>query len=432
MTPKEFDMQTILIVEDNKAYQELYSEFFLDKGYRIIQAENGDDGLKKIIHHKPDLLILDLAIPGFSGRSLLMEIKKLNKDLPVFIVSGRVGMQSDPEIALCAQVKGFFEKPVHLEKLLQEVAKIFQNLPSSDTKAQNKGWIGKKIQGCTITECIGRGGTGVVYKAKRGKMDVVVKILYLNPSHAPTPQESEQNRSTTMEFDDTEERIARFQREGKILTQITHPNIISLYDTGILEGDTYFIIMEYFDGQGLDAFLEKERRVPLTEALSVIEQITEGMQAAHRKDLIHRDLKPSNILYNRENHQLKIIDFGSARAIKVEQTLTQQGYVVGTPLYMSPEQCLGSALDHRSDIYSLGVIFFQLITGTLPFIKEGAMQILFAHVYEPFEWPPQYRYLAPPPVQTMIYKMLEKQKEKRYSSMEEFLQSLKAFSNKNI
>ncbi|NUM35768.1 MAG: protein kinase [Candidatus Brocadiae bacterium] len=417
-------MQTILIVEDNKAYQELYSEFFLEKKYRVIQAFTGDEGMKKLIHHNPDVLILDLAIPGLSGRSLLMEIKRHNKNLPVFIVSGRVGMQSDPEIELCSQVKGFFEKPVPMDKLLEEIIKVVPQIPT-ETPLENKGWIGKKIQGCTIAECIGRGGTGVVYKAKRGKIDVVIKILYLNKSHAPNGQEAEQNHTETVEFDDTEERIARFQREGKILTQIAHPNIISLYDAGLLEGDTYFIIMEYFDGHGLDILLDKERRIPLKEAINIVEQIAEGMLAAHKKDLIQRDLKPSNILYNRQAKCLKIIDFGSARAIKVEQTLTQQGYVVGTPLYMSPEQCLGSALDHRSDIYSLGVIFFQLITGALPFIKDGAMQILFAHVYEAFEWPPQYRYLAPLGIQNMIYKMLDKSKDKRYPSMFDFLQDLK-------
>ena len=421
-------MQTILVVEDNPVYQEFYSEAFLDTGYRVAQAYTGEDGLKKIVHHKPDLLILDMAIPGINGRSLLMEIKKINKDLPILIVSGKIGMQSDPEIQLSTQVKGFFQKPVPLEKFLQKIADILKDNNDKET-AKTKGWIGRKIQDYTIIECIGRGGTGIVYKARKDTTDVVIKMLYLKPEHSPTPEEYNQNSCETVLFDDFEERIVRFQREGDILKKIKHPNIIGFYDNGVLEQDTYFIVMEYFDGESLDSLLDKEKRFFLAESINIVEQIAMGMQTAHEKNLIHRDLKPSNLLYNRENHLLKIIDFGSARAIKVEQTLTQQGFVVGTPFYMSPEQCLGSSLDYRSDIYSLGVVFYQLITGILPFIKENVMQILFAQVYEPFEWPEKYRCLAPFPILNMVYKMLDKSREKRYQSMKEFLKALKEIRN---
>ena len=250
---------------------------------------------------------------------------------------------------------------------------------------------------------------GNVYKAVRGERYAVVKILKESPLD-----------------EEREEKIARFWREARMLMEIDHPNIIKMLDVGTFE-QAHFLIMEYFPGEGLDKVLKRDGRITYREAVEIGMKVASGMQVAHVQGLIHRDLKPSNILYDLQTKLLKIIDFGTAKKMQVEQSITQQGYVVGTPYYMSPEQCQGFILDHRCDIYCLGATFYHLVTGSVPFQKADAMQTLYAHVYEPVPWPPAYYRLVPPRIRQVIDRMMAKKPEERFSDMGEVVHDLSSF-----
>lgn len=393
-------MAIILIIEDNRRVQDFYREL-LGEEYEVLQAYNGREGLEKATNCKPDLLILDLAVPEIDGRSLLGAIKKVNKTLPIVIVSGRSGMQDDPEIELNSQVRRFFVKPIDLDELCDAIHTILAKKPilPCDT-----GGI-TKIGGCVLEHMVGEGTSGTVYKGTRLGVNVAVKIL---------SQEAVSDVT----------KVARFQREAQILSQIKHPAIIQLLDMGHTSEGIYFMVMEYFPGQSLSVILENVQKISCAEAIEIVLQVADGMELAHGHGLVHRDLKPSNILYDRSRHSVKIIDFGLARKIDCAQNLTQEGYLLGTPLYMSPEQCRGIEVDHRSDIYNLGVMFYEMLTGIAVFERAQLVQIFWAHIYDPVEWPEEVSSGISPSLRRMIEKMLAKEPQDRYQSMKEIVRDL--------
>lgn len=395
-------MKRILIIEDDPVLRELYGEWLLSEQYQVICTDNGQDGLDKILKYRPDLLILDLAIPCINGRSLLSKIKKVARRLPIFIISAKVGMQDDPEIALSSQIHRFFVKPCQQVELLHAMDTVLSQRQFPEPA--NDSPLGQHIGGCTLEEYIGGKTGGVVCKAQYRGSTVAIKIL-------------------PRDFSSDPERVARFHREARSMVEAQHPNIIPLLDMGITDNEMYFIIMEYFDGESLDKILEQIYRFSPQKAVEIICQIAQGMQSAHAHGIIHRDLKPSNVLYNQKSNVVKIIDFGMARRIPVDQKVTQQGCVVGTPYYMSPEQCRGLSLDHRTDIYSLGIVFYQLVTGRIAFNKPSIMQIMEAHVCEALPWEPRDAQL-PQPLRDIIEKMTCKKREKRYSSMQQLICTL--------
>lgn len=256
-----------------------------------------------------------------------------------------------------------------------------------------------------LQEYLGGGGSGVVYKGIRGEIPVAVKILPKN-------------------ILDHDEQLARFQREAKVLARIEHPNIVEVLDMGSTPAGIYFIVMRYFPGENLQKTLEKDTKLSVAEAVDVVRQVAYGMVATHALGLIHRDLKPSNILYNRKEKQVKVVDFGLAREVHADQMITQQGYIVGTPNYMSPEQCQGLPLDGRSDIYNLGIVLYQLVAGRLPFHKLTTMQTFLAHINEPLNWTPQMTEAIPSGLRKVIGKMMAKEPRDRYGGMADVVGAL--------
>ena len=213
-------------------------------------------------------------------------------------------------------------------------------------------FIGKNIHGYDVKSEIGQGGMAVVYLAENkvlGK-EVAIKVIHRQFSH------------------DKDQR-KRFHREAVVQSRLSHPNLIKLINYFEQESDS-FIMMEYFKSRALSTVIGREiGPVPFdTKAKHIFKQILAGIGYAHEKNLIHRDIKPSNILINSKD-EIKITDFGIAKPASGEEdlNLTGQGTIVGTPYYMSPEQIKGLSVDHRSDIYSLGITFYETLTGRLPF-----------------------------------------------------------------
>lgn len=260
-----------------------------------------------------------------------------------------------------------------------------------------------------ILSVLGQGGVGVVYKAKHMHMDKTVAIKMLLPAVV----------SDAASF-------KRFEQEARTASNLNHPNIISVFDFGKSVDGSAYLVMEFLSGNSLDDLIKQNRRIDTDLFLQIFSQACDGLQHAHKHGVMHRDLKPSNImLIEREDAQnvVKIVDFGLAKltAADSEQNLTHSGSVMGTPLYMSPEQCQGAQLDHRTDIYSLGCVMYTALTGRVPIIGDNAMNTMFRHISEA---PAPLSLMAPDVplpagLEQAVMKALQKDPNARQQSMNE-------------
>ncbi len=246
-------------------------------------------------------------------------------------------------------------------------------------------------------ETVGRGGMGIVFKAQDLDLEEVVAIKVLSPD---------------WESDD-QQLLQRFKREINLNRKIKHPNVARIHDFG-MSGDFPYITMEYVPGKDLRTIIQSEGRIPQTRAISILRQIALGSDAAHKLGIIHRDLKSQNVMVE-ESGAVAILDFGLARGKSTEQ-LTLDSVMVGTPHYMSPEQALGRPTDARSDVYSIGVMAFECLTGRVPYDGESPLVIAMKHVSEPP--PDDLRQLADvaPEFVAIIYRALAKDPASRFQT----------------
>jgi predicted Ser/Thr protein kinase len=264
--------------------------------------------------------------------------------------------------------------------------------------------IGKTIGQYQILEEIGRGGMGTVYKAYQPRLECYVALRVLSPQ---------------LGLD--EAFLQRFYREARAAARLAHPNIIGIYDVGEADGAGY-IAMEYVDGPSLADILRRKGPLDIGTAIEILSQIGNALDYAHSQGMVHRDVKPSNILIAVDRRAI-LTDFGITKAASLA-VLTKTGIRVGTPEYMSPEQAKGLGVDHRSDIYSLGVVVYEMLSGRTPFQAESPLAVMYRVAHEP---PPpihQVRPDLPAEVERVLAKALEKEPGDRYGTAEAFVDAL--------
>ncbi|MBM6967805.1 Stk1 family PASTA domain-containing Ser/Thr kinase [Pseudoramibacter alactolyticus] len=265
--------------------------------------------------------------------------------------------------------------------------------------------IGKILNGrYEIIELIGRGGMAYVYKARDLKLNrfVAVKIL-------------------REEYTENEQFIKKFDRESQSAAGLSDPNIVSVYDVGV-DGDVYFIVMEYVDGITLKQYLIKKGRLDYEEATNFIIDVAEALQCAHEHGIIHRDIKPQNIMLTADMTP-KVTDFGIARAI-TSSTITMTNQTMGSVHYISPEQARGGFVDERSDLYSLGIMYYELLTGELPFDEENTVSIAIKHIQEDITPPKTIFPEIPQSVSDVVVRLCQKRPDDRYQDCEELITDL--------
>jgi serine/threonine protein kinase len=288
-------------------------------------------------------------------------------------------------------------------------------MPTAD--GQETSQVGKTIGNYKVVQQIGEGGMGVVYLAEHPVIGRKVAIKLLHSSFARDS-----------------ETVARFFNEARAIHLIAHPNIVEIMDFGqTADGQPYFI-MEFLQGQSLADRIARGA-VPPSDAVAIVTQICDALQAAHDKNIIHRDLKPHNVFLvgSQAKPTVKILDFGVAKMTTGWNTSdsggqsvkTRTGSLMGTPLYMSPEQCRGSGkLDHRTDIYSLAVILFEMISGYPPFVAEGVGELFAKHMLEPAPSLAEVAPHTPPHVVRAVKRALSKNLEDRFPTMATFAEAL--------
>jgi serine/threonine protein kinase len=272
----------------------------------------------------------------------------------------------------------------------------------------NSTLVGKTIDGKYLIQSpLGEGGMAVVYKANHIQMErtVVIKVMqgWLLS-----------NRNS----------VERFERECKLTAKLNHPNIVSVYDVGSINGKEPYLVMEFINGESLADKIDKSGALPYATTGNIIVQICRGLQEAHSNGIIHRDLKPDNVLLQHKSDRpdwVKIVDFGISNLVQGSKRLTKTGRMVGTPEYIAPEQLKDRPIDIRTDLYGIGVMMFEMLTGHVPFDGESAEAILMKHLLED---PPPMSEVKPDlpqpnPFQSIVDKLMRKDPDERYQTATE-------------
>ncbi|MFT3927334.1 MAG: serine/threonine-protein kinase [Myxococcales bacterium] len=280
-------------------------------------------------------------------------------------------------------------------------------------------YIGKEIAGqFRIIQRIGSGGMGAVFKAEQPEMNRFVAVKILHPKYVSRP-----------------DLVSRFRREARAMSHLSHPNTARVFMYGQLEDNACYIVMEYLEGKNLAQVTRAEGMLQPIRASNIMVQVCGALEEAHRQGIIHRDLKPENIFLTTQGGIAdfpKVLDFGLAKVTQREMRpgsliLTQEGMVFGTPEFMSPEQARGQPLDARSDIYSLGCILYEMLTGKLPFDAAQPMDYLALQIRgTPIPLGQRISGLTfPPGLESVVMKTIEKDPAKRYPSAADFAMALK-------
>lgn len=279
-----------------------------------------------------------------------------------------------------------------------------------DPAPARESWIGKSLGKYKITGVLGQGGMGVVLRGHDPHIerDVAIKLL-------------------ADKFADDERSLARFLAEAKSIGRLNHPNVVSIYEIGE-DGSRHFLVMEYVAGGSLNDWRAKHGGCSVLEATQIMIDACKGVAAAHAAGLIHRDIKPANFMRTSDG-SIKVADFGLAKAVATEASrqLTQAGLVVGTPFFMSPEQCQAKPVDARSDIYSLGATYYALLTGRNPYDESDSIpQVMYCHCHSPAPDPRKIAPATPDACVEIVARAMAKSPEDRYQSASEMLADLQA------
>lgn len=255
-----------------------------------------------------------------------------------------------------------------------------------------------------LEQKIGEGGMARVYRGRDTRLNRRIAVKVLHSHYASDPN-----------F------VQRFHHEAQAAANLRHPNVVDVYDVG-QDGDIHYIVMEYVDGSDLKSILVKNGPLPIEQAVAIAEAVAQGLSAAHRIGLVHRDIKPQNIIVG-PNNQVKITDFGIAKSA-FSTAMTETGVTFGTADYLSPEQAKGQQATPQSDIYSLGVTLFEMLTGRLPFVGDSSIAVAMQHVTEEPPLPRMYNPRIPPALESLVLRALSKDPNARPASAQEFARML--------
>ena len=281
------------------------------------------------------------------------------------------------------------------------------NSESSQEHVQENELIANRYR---IIKKLGDGGMGIVYQVKDEGNNGQIVALKITIAEAGT---SDSDR--------------RFSREIEMMRQLQHPNIMQIYDSG-KHGSHLFYTMEYIEGKPFYEFLWQD--FTINKGIKIIAQVAHAVHFAHENNIVHRDLKPDNIMVTKDLRPI-LMDFGIAKIVEHHTQLTKSGFVMGTPFYMSPEQALGSEVDHLSDVYALGVILYEFITGSLPFTGKSNKETLTAVVHDFPQSPMGINIKVDAKLNDICLKALSKNKKERYISAREFAVELEKYLSNN-
>ncbi len=352
----------VLVVDDHEDNLDLLRRRLERRGYDVGTVTNGADALQVIESGDVDLVILDVMMPGMSGLEVLETVRRTRsaQDLPVIMATAKAE-SSDVIEALDRGANDYVVKPIDLDVLLARMRVCLRNItprserPPADSEIGQGSVLDRKYE---LEDRIGVGGFGTVYRATHValKKPVAVKVLH---EHLLS----------------SEKAVKRFAQEGISACRVQHPNAVAVLDAGTTSSGVPYLVMELLEGPTLAQELEATGVFRLARCASIAAPICAALEAAHREGIVHRDVKPANVVLSqgaRGDEIVKVLDFGIAKLVESRAggpaTLDE---IAGTPQYMSPERLLGEGCDWRSDVYSVGVTIYVMLTTSLPFVYKS-------------------------------------------------------------
>jgi CheY-like chemotaxis protein len=419
----------ILVVDPDAAARNLLALRLGNDGYAVRTAPDGRTAFEEIRREPPDLVLAEAVLPGLDGYALLDAMKREGKGrIPFVFVSARADAVSVNK-GLLLGAADFLPKPVNVEVLLTKLLKILaQPIEAADvsrislsdlSQAATVGYPivtyeqlapGVQILGRFRIEAnLGEGGMGKVVKARDERLgeDVVLKVMKVALAADPALFE-------------------HFKREIRLARKITHPGVVRIFDFWEA-GPLSFVTMEYLEGRNLSEELKRRGPFPVGAAARVATEVFEALAAAHEVGVVHRDIKPHNVLMLPNGH-IKVLDFGIAQGLEpnTPDGVTLATNVMGTPEYMSPEQVMGERVDVRTDLYSAGIVLYELLTGTLPFMADNRMAVAAMRLNTPPAPPSTHRAGIPPAFDTLVLRLLARDRDRRPASARSVVAELSA------
>ena len=378
----------------------------------VVEAfDNGQDAQDSLWQKQFDLIILDWDLPQVLGIDVCKNYRSGGGMSPVLLLTGKKAI-TDKEEGFEAGADDYLTKPFHPKELTARIKALLRR--AEQKTADYLTHAGELEPGITfadrykVLETLGRGSTGIIYKAMHLFLNRQVALKVLHPQLVAEA-----------------ESVSRFRREAEAVSCLSHPNIINIHDFGITAQGLPYLVMDYSQGQTFMQRINDNVWLSPGEALPIFIQACDALAHAHSRGVIHRDVKPTNMLLVKGEdgiEKLKIVDFGIAKVMQGPQSLqiTQSGDVLGSPLYMSPEQCMGRQLDQRTDIFSLGCVMYTALCGREPFIGDNVLDTMYRRTVEtPMPFAAIDSDLqVPANLEAIVMKALARDTNDRYESME--------------
>jgi serine/threonine protein kinase len=425
-------MAKILLIEDDEGYANILLALLEDDlQHQVQHVDCGLDALTILRMSEFDLIVTDWGLPDMEGPELCKQYRKAGGRTPILMLTGR-GEISNKEEGFESGVDDYVTKPCDLKEFALRVKALLRRVNDDAHKARLAGaqagdgsedLLGQVLSDkYEIVSLIGMGASGTVYRARHRLLGRDVAIKVMHPHLIADPKSS-----------------VRFWQEAKALGSFNHPMIVNVLDFGLTPSGQLYTIVDLLDGASLQVVLAAERCLPITRALRIFVMLADALAYVHQKGIIHRDIKPANIMLvtSEDGREIpKLVDFG---LIKSEfdkgnkQSLTQLGELIGSPLYMSPEQCVGQDVDHRTDIFALGCVMYETLSGVVPLSGSTAVETMNLRVFDkpkPFaEACPDVP--IPESLERIVFKALAKHSVDRYQSAQEFQCELEMFQAVN-
>ena len=403
----------LLVVDDNESNRDIMSRQLRRQGYDVVAAEDGERALALVAEDDFDLIILDIMMPGIDGVEVLRRLRRTYSpaELPIIMATAKTDTQ---DIVQTAQLgaNDHVGKPLDFAVIGAKVQALLAlkaaAVPVKEEEREPS--LGELEPGVTLAgkyrlvEKIGSGTFGAVYKAVHQDLDHQIAIKILQPSITAT-----------------DVALKRFRQEGVAACRVQHPNAVTIFDSGVTSARVAFLAMELLEGRDLVGELKRAGgRLSPVRANQILQPVCDVLAEAHSQGLVHRDIKPENVFLHRtpQGEVVKVLDFGIAKLVgeaTVQENLTADGWILGTPAYIAPERLSNSAYDGRSDVYSLGVMMFEVLTGRRPFrtLNNDPMSLISQQISKP---PPALRSVDPeisPELESPIARALAKDPDKR-------------------
>ena len=459
----------LLVVDDNEANRDMLARRLIKQGYEVETAADGPEALRKIDANLPDLVLLDVMMPGMSGLDVLRYLRNLydRAELPVVMATAKTDSE-DVVQALAVGANDYITKPIDFPILLARVASHLQTRaasgPSSTTSslsAEGEAEPGTVLDGrFRVERTVGVGGFAIVFLATQLSTGQPVAVKVLRSQRA---------------VGDVRDDHRRFENEMKLIGRLRHPHVVRLVDYGILEAtvpstDTWsevsepgipmeellredqpdggggrrqrkrlpYIVMEYLDGEPLDAFLKGTGPLAVPTAVELMLPIAGAVAEAHRLGIVHRDLKPPNVIVGkgtRDSLHPWVLDFGIARPDDVQDDDSfhrREDVLIGTPEYMAPEQARGLTTNEHGDQYALGVLLYETLTGRRPFRERSIGELVQKVARGDFPRPRELVPTVPEALEAIVLRAMDPLPERRFSSVESFAKALLPFAADDV